>query len=159
MIKNWTPTKESFDKLLTWLDADHERAGKKYEHIRDSLIKFFVRRECIQAEALTDEVINRVTWKIDDLVKTYQGDPALYFLGVARNVLLEYKRKELTSASPFIVEKATAHEPEDEPSKEDSKFECLDICLQQLSQENRNLILFYYQKEKQAKIDQLWGRR
>lgn len=153
MIKDWIPTKENFDKLLTWLDADHESAGKKYEHIRDNLIKFFARRECIQAEALADEVINRVTRKTDDLSKTYQGDPALYFLGVARNVVLEYKRKEFTLTSPLTMNKAAEQEPGDEANKEAAKFECLDMCLQKLSQENRELILLYYHKEKQAKID------
>jgi RNA polymerase sigma factor (sigma-70 family) len=161
MTKDWTPTKESFDKLLTWLDIDHERAGEKYEHIRGSLIKFFLYRECVQAEALADEVINRVTQKINDLVKTYRGDPARFFIGAARNVLLEYQRKEFTYSLPLTMNEATApdsedvsnKDPEDVSNKEDSKFECLDLCMQQISQENRDLILYYYQKDGQAKID------
>lgn len=153
MTKDWTPTKEGFDKLLTWLDIDQERAGEKYEHIRGSLIKFFLYRECVQAEALADEVINRVTQKIDELVKTYQGDSARYFIGVARNVLLEYQRKQFTLPLPLTMNKATALDSEDESNKEDSMFECLDLCLQQMSRENHDLILYYYQKDGQAKID------
>jgi RNA polymerase sigma factor (sigma-70 family) len=156
MTKDWTLNKESFNKLLTWLDANHERAGEKYEHIRGCLIKFFVGRECVQAEDLADEVINRVTRKIDELLKTYQGDPARYFLGVARNVLLEYQRKELPLMRPLATDRAAASEPSelrDESNKEDSRLECLDLCLRQIDQENRDLILRYYQKDKQAKID------
>jgi len=153
MTKHWTPTQEHFDNLLAWLDADRERAGEKYEDIRHSLIKIFVWRGCNRAEDLADETINRVMRKVIQLAGTYQGDPALYFYGVARKLLLEYQRKEFTLASPLMIIKAAAPEPEDVSDQEDSKFDCLGLCLQRLSRDNRDLILLYYQKEKQAKVD------
>jgi len=153
MTKDWTPTQEHFDKLLDWLDADRERAGEKYEDIRHSLIKIFVWRGCDRAEDLADETINRVMRKAGQFAETYQGDPARYFYGVAKKVLLEYKRKEFTLVSPLIIVNAAAPEPEDVSDQEDSKFDCLELCLQRLSQDDRDLIMLYYQKEKQAKVD------
>jgi hypothetical protein len=48
------------------------------------------------AEELADEVINRVSKKLPQIVDIYVGDPALYFYGVARKVHREYLRKGST---------------------------------------------------------------
>jgi RNA polymerase sigma factor (sigma-70 family) len=153
MMKDWTLTKDQFDKLLAWLDADRNRAGEKYEDIRHSLIKIFGWRGCHHTEELADETINRVMQKMDDILGTYQGDPELYFYGVARMVLFEFRRNELKLASSLSGIEVAVSEPKDAPDKDDLKFNCLDLCLQQLSQDDRHLILHYYKKEKQAKID------
>jgi hypothetical protein len=42
MKKEWVLTKESFEALLAWLDANPEAAAIKYEQIRTRLIKIFV---------------------------------------------------------------------------------------------------------------------
>ena len=94
MHKNWSLSQEDFDALLAWLDSDRERAGIKYEQIRSSLIKIFTGRGCLDAEELADETINRVTRKIKDIKSEFRGDPALYFFGVAKMLLLEYKRRK-----------------------------------------------------------------
>lgn len=153
MTKDWTPTKKHFDTLLDWLDSDRERAGEKYEDIRQSLIKIFVWRGCNRAEDLADETINRVMLKASEPTWEYHGNPALYFYGVAKKVLLEHQRKEFTPVSPLIIVNVAAPEPKDLYNQEDAKLDCLDLCLQELRQEDRDLILLYYQKEKQAKID------
>jgi DNA-directed RNA polymerase specialized sigma24 family protein len=152
-MKDWNLTKDHFDKLLAWLDADRDRAGEKYEYIRHSLIKIFGWQGCHHTEELADETINRVMRKIDQISGTYEGDPARYFQGVARMVLFEFRRKKLKLASSHMGIEAAVSEPKDAPDKDDLKFNCLDLCLQQLSKDNRDLILRYYQEEKQAKID------
>jgi DNA-directed RNA polymerase specialized sigma24 family protein len=149
MTMDLNPAEENFDTLLNWLDSDRERAGEKYEYIRHSLIKIFVWRGCNRAEELADETIDRVMRKARELAKTYKGNPALYFYGVAKKVLLEHQRREFTPVSFNVA----APEPEDLYNQEDAKLECLETCLQRLSQEDRDLILLYYQKEKQAKIE------
>jgi RNA polymerase sigma factor (sigma-70 family) len=153
MTMDLNPAEENFDTLLNWLDSDRERAGEKYEDIRHSLIKIFVWRGCNRAEDLADETIDRVMRKARELAKTYKGNPALYFYGVAKKVLLEHQRREFTPVSPLIIVNVAAPEPEDLYNQEDAKLDCLESCLQRLSQEDRDLILLYYQKEKQAKID------
>ena len=53
-------TQKKFDRLLDWLDPDRERAGAKLLEIRRCLVKFFVNQQCVEAQELADETINRV---------------------------------------------------------------------------------------------------
>ena len=68
---------ENFDALLSWLDPDRNRAGNKYEEIRQSLIKIFSWRGFKDAEDLTDETISRVTAKVLEVSRDFRGDPAV----------------------------------------------------------------------------------
>jgi RNA polymerase sigma factor (sigma-70 family) len=153
MTKDWALTQEDFDTLLAWLDPDRGRAGNKYEDIRHSLIKIFSWRGCHDAEDLADEAINRVTQRVPELVATYRGNPALYFHGVAKKMLLEYGRRghepEALPASGEIEDTAAA----DAPVDSEREHEALEHCLRQLLAKDRELILLYYREEKQAKID------
>ncbi|MCA1565910.1 MAG: hypothetical protein LC803_09785 [Acidobacteria bacterium] len=137
-------TGEQFHQLLVWLDADPVRAGEKYEEIRRRLIIIFLNRQCKEAEDLADETINRVAKKVSGLKDSYVGEPARYFYGVAKKVLMEYNRK---SRRPLQSPPPVASRSELEPY-----LECLDECLAQLEPASRELILRYYQGQKQAKI-------
>jgi len=156
MKKEWVVTQQAFDRLLDWLDADRENAGSKYEKIRVRLTKIFTCRGCFDADDLADETINRVTAKLGEIAESYSGDPALYFYGVAQKVHLEYLRKKppIQEASPAGRElggkTAWSSEPADDVEHE---YACLEKCMDQLSLENRELVLGYYQEEKRAKID------
>jgi DNA-directed RNA polymerase specialized sigma24 family protein len=144
MNKDWVLTQESFDALLAWLDPDRAEAGKKYELIRRRLVKIFVCRGCGEPEDLADECINRVAKKLRDIEDTFTGDPALYFYGVANKVHLEYlRRRPIPSCPPPI---AATEDIEKE-------YACLETCMRRLPQENRALVLEYYQEERRAKID------
>jgi hypothetical protein len=90
--KNWTLTQESFDKLLAWLDPNRERAGEEYEHVRRTLISFFLSQSSHRPEELADETINRVAQNIDESVGGYVGDPANNFYEMARIVYAEHHR-------------------------------------------------------------------
>ncbi|MEW6737450.1 MAG: hypothetical protein AB1489_39580, partial [Acidobacteriota bacterium] len=140
--KNSILTPGSFDRLLAWLDPDRERAGKRYEEIRTKLIKIFVCRGCAYPEELADETIDRVIRKIPEVADSYIGDPALYFYNVARLVHLESLRKKTIVPPPTVVNEDIELE-----------YQCLQNCIEHLSSENRELIIQYYQEEKQAKID------
>jgi RNA polymerase sigma factor (sigma-70 family) len=153
MVRQLAITQDKFDKLLAWLDADRERAGKRYEEIRQSLIKILTWRGCAEAEDMADVVINRVAEKIPELITIYKGDPALYFYGVAKRVLLEYRKRE-----KLHVQLAEIQSPEVAPVQEQENnlelmHECLKLCLQELSPKNRETITAYYLRDKQAKID------
>lgn len=145
MNKNWVLSQESFDALLGWLDSDRERAGIKYEEIRKRLIKIFTGRGCVDAEDLADETINRVSSKLNEIEKDFKGDRSRYFYGVANKVLMESLRRR-TPQPPLT-------EPEDSDRIE-LEFRCLEHCIEQLSVENRKLLLEYYQAEGRAKIEQ-----
>jgi RNA polymerase sigma factor (sigma-70 family) len=137
-------TQDAFDKFLTWLDPDRERAAKKYEEVRRRLIKIFSCRGCPEAEDLADETINRVIRKAHDMIDSYVGDPALYFYGVARNVHLEYLRK---GHAPLPLPQI------DLTQEKEIESCCLDECMAKLPQEQRQWVLEYYEDEKRVKID------
>ena len=92
--REWSVTQEAFDNLLKWLDPNRDKAAIRYEDLRRRLIKIFTVRGSTVPEDLADETINRVTKRVADLEKSYVGDPAIYFYGVARMVQSEYARRK-----------------------------------------------------------------
>lgn len=143
MKKDWVLTKDSFEALLRWLDPIPDSAAYKYEQIRTRLIKIFVCRGCLNPEDLADETIDRVAGRLSDIEQTFAGDPARYFYGVANKIHLEYLRRKPAPPIP----------PAAQPDDDEREYECLERCMQQLSETNRELVLQYYQEERQAKID------
>ena len=144
MNKGWRLTQEAFDNLLDWLDSDRDQAALTYEQVRLRLIKIFARRGCYEAEDLADETINRVAGKIEQLTLEYDGNPVLYFYGVARFVYHEWLRSLNKKPPPAPIETNVDDEAE---------YECLDQCLNRLPEENRRLVICYYQENKHAKIE------
>jgi DNA-directed RNA polymerase specialized sigma24 family protein len=137
------PSKEAFEKLLRWLDSDREKAGEKHERIRLRLIRVFAARGCGEPEDLADETINVVASRIDWLLENYEGDPALYFYGVAKKIHLEHFKKKNPPDPP----------PAPDKSEIEQECECLERCLEQLlTPEDRRLVLRYYEKSKKQKI-------
>jgi DNA-directed RNA polymerase specialized sigma24 family protein len=158
MTKQQILTQENLEALLSWLDPDRDQAGRKYENIRRTLIKIFSWNGSSNPEDDADETINRVARKAPELKHAYTGDPAAYFYGVTKKVIMELRRREAAREVQW-EEKPAKQLPGkfdlQEKAAEDSdrKFDCLEKCLQALRPENRQLILEYYQMEKQEKID------
>ncbi len=148
---SWEMTQEAFDLLMTRLDANREVAGLKYEDMRLMLIKLFENRNIPASADHADEVINRLTRKLvgGEEIKSLTA----YALGVARLYLKEVPRRmrevavegddwpEHQEVNPVVEE--------DEPQQE----ECFMRCLNSLRGDDREMILQYYQEEKQAKIN------
>jgi DNA-directed RNA polymerase specialized sigma24 family protein len=145
MNKDWVLSQELFDALLNWLDPDREQAGHRYEEIRRRLIKIFSCRGCHKPEDLTDETINRVAGKLKDIEGKFSGPPARYFYGVANKVHLEYLRERQVRPSTS---------PPANSERIEAEYRCLEHCMGLLSAENRQLVLKYYQGDKQEKIEQ-----
>jgi hypothetical protein len=146
MKRERQPTPEEFEKLLAWLDPDPDEAGQKFNLVQSRLIKVFASRGCVEADALADEVINRVAVRIDTVVKTY-SDPFRCCLGFVENVYREHQReiqRNLTAVEPPRQRPAEVLEREDE---------CLKECIESLAHAERNLFLVYFQGEKRARID------
>ena len=107
---------EEFDRLLTWLDHDAERAGLTYEKIRWRLVAILASRGCVCPEELADETIDRVARRVVDIQDSYVGDKAIYFLGVMNNVHHEYLKRPMTPRPP---------EPDDDvEAKENGRSSC-----------------------------------
>lgn len=141
-----TIPKEPFDGLLDWLDPNRERAGLRYEVIRAGLIRIFVSKGFSDAEHSADDVIDRVMKRLPGIRADYVGDPAWYFRGVARNVILEARRNKevVTDVLPEGVSQ--------EPVSSDAS-ECLSECLKLLPREKQEFILDYHLHQGRAKID------
>lgn len=146
-------TQDDFDELLLWLgqDAkgteppDRERGARKYEMIRERIIKIYRNRGSRHAEEIADETISRVCSKGRKLKLTYEGDPALYFYGVAKYVYREYSADhQITLPTPVA---------RDAPEEIERRHACLERCLAGLKPESRALILRFYEGEKGEKIE------
>ena len=143
---------ESFEEILAWLNSDRDVAGAMYVQLRHDLEKLFLWKSVADAEGATDEVIDRVAKKLPEVKPVFVGDPRVYFFAVANNLIKENFRKIKTHAS--IAEIDPSRQSTTEGETDDAEIhDCLDECLQQLSDEQRTLIREYYAKEKQAKID------
>ena len=144
---------ESFEEILAWLNPDREVAGVMYVQLRHDLAKLFVWGKCGDPEGMTDEVFDRVAKKVYDVRPTYVGDPRLYFLGVANNLIKENFKKLKAHVSLEDVDLSQQLITESDEAEKENIDECLQSCLQKLNTETRAMVLAYYAKEKQAKID------
>jgi RNA polymerase sigma factor (sigma-70 family) len=145
MKKERPPTCEEFEMFLAWLDSDSQKAGDKYRIIETRLIQIFVSRGCVDAEALADEVFNRVAVRILEVRGKY-SDPLRCCLGFVENVFREYLREEIKKRD---AQPPPPPRPPDELEKEDN---CLKECMGELPQRERDLVKRYFQGEKRVKI-------
>lgn len=143
-MAHWDFNQESFDRLLSWLDPELSLAGQRYEIIRRKLILIFASQGFAFPEEMADDCINRVMRKLPEIEAHYQGSPEAYFCGVAKIIALEWRRKGL----PIEIPSIEGISPEVE-----QRLACLDQCLGKLPDKSREVVMEYYQQEKQAKID------
>lgn len=148
MSKERTLNQDNFSKLLDWLGNDEDSAGQRYEKIRFRLVKIFYARGCQFAEELADETINRVAVQVESIAENYEGNPAIYFYGVAKKVFLENTRKPLFTELSDNLKQNSSNTDELELYDK-----CLEKCLNKLGSDKKEFILSYYEKDKQAKID------
>jgi RNA polymerase sigma factor (sigma-70 family) len=153
MARNSAIPPQSFDEILAWLNPDREIAGHMYVQLRHDLSKIFTWNRCSDPEGLTDEVFDRVAKKVHSLRSTFVGDPRLFFYGVARNLIKEQTKQVKTQVSLVSADLPAVAPTEIDEETASMRDECLQACLQKLSNEKRELILNYYAKDKQSKID------
>ena len=149
-------TQTGFDKLLATLDAvDRDAAGAKYESLRVRLIKFFEWRNCETAEELTDTVFDRVIRKITEGEQIQ--NVSAYAATVAQFVFKEDCRKRTRRTQS--IEDTQEIEDLAETNKilseetDDSQMNCLEKCLKEFPDENRRLIVAYYDTDERTMIE------
>lgn len=146
-------TPDDFEELMFWLDPDpdgtgvpnRDRGAEKYEKIRHRIVKIYSNRGSHRAEEIADETMARVGAKAKKLRLSYEGDPALYFYGVAKRVYHEFIRDEDFTSPPPV--------PVDDPDEVELRHAWLEQCLDTLKPESHELILCFYEGEKRAKIE------
>ncbi|MEM7051865.1 MAG: hypothetical protein AAF604_19520 [Acidobacteriota bacterium] len=143
-------TDKAFDSLMGYLGPDEQSAGRRYEEIRQRLIRLFQWRGSLDPEELADETINRVALKLASGVEIRSEDPFRYFCGVAHLVFKEILRRQKRERTMMEEVRQTPEAvPED---SEDPRMDWLRQCLDQMTPENRRLMIEYNQGEKGQRI-------
>ncbi|MBA3256935.1 MAG: sigma-70 family RNA polymerase sigma factor, partial [Pyrinomonadaceae bacterium] len=145
--KDWTLTKEAFERLLGSLDANREHAGQKYEDLRRKLVEFFGARGSGSPSDSADETINRVARKMEE-GETIQ-DLSRYCYGVARLLFMETVRardKEPVDLDPATTPAAPDEEDLRRHDERERRLECLETCLNNLSSADHAFIVEYYRE-------------
>ena len=143
---------EDFEILLRWLSYDREKAGAEYIKIREGLIRFFRFKGCSDLQTLADETINRVAEKIPTLDESKNVKKFTIFYGFASNIFLEYlkaQKRQNEKLNKFAATQNSFAEAAEDP--DDSKIECLNKCLSELSAQEREIFIEYYAQEKEKK--------
>jgi hypothetical protein len=141
-------TPEAFASFLLWLSTDLEQAAKKYLDIRRQLVKFFIRKGCAHSEELADRTLDRAPVIAHAEPGKYH-DPIALCCGVARRIWFEYLRE----AAPASLENENIPAPAQFSNFTEREEKCLDSCLDELSQRDRNLITQYHQFQGSQKIE------
>ena len=162
--KDWVMTAAAFDRILAELDPDRERAGERYEFIRQKLMKFFQWRGCPAPEDYTDRTIDRVARRLEEGAEVQGRDPYLFFHGTAINVLREHwkesERHGVDALDDLAPSKTPAEDPlemrtrQEERLDHEVKLECLNECVRSLPSEQIEMIQQYHQHDGGAKIEQ-----
>ena len=120
--------------------------------IRRNLVRFFAGRGFHEAEAHSDGALNRVAKK---LTEREIEDVSQYVYGVARMLILElYKAREKDNrVANQIPTESFPQAKADAQAETEHKLRCLNRCLLELPDENRVIIVRYYQGEKRNKIE------
>lgn len=146
---------EVMQAFLLWLGEDEASGAREYLQIRQKLTLLFRYRGCYIPEELADETIDRTARAVLKPDFQYHGDPIAFFRGVARNVYLEWLRKEqrfrlepISDADAVLGKLDDCHQPDDKLQA------CFNRCLNTLPREKKMLLIRYYQSEKRAKIDE-----
>jgi RNA polymerase sigma factor (sigma-70 family) len=147
--QKWSLTQTAFDSLLARLDSNRDVAADRYLRMRRDLVRLFEWRGCCTPEDYADETINRCARKIE------QGeeirDVPTYSIGVARMLLREMCRDRSRQACSLDETFQPCVSPEIRSDLE-YRVEALRLSLEELSPDDRFLILNYYQGDKSDKI-------
>jgi RNA polymerase sigma factor (sigma-70 family) len=154
-------TEDDFNRLLAWLDSAPEPASSRYEEIRQRLIVFFDRRAALNSEELADETLDRVAKRLAERPEQQDSRREQYCYGVARNVLHEYMRRPESrnvplEESPETTEIASSSNTglalELAKKEEERMFQALEVALKSLSQDDRYLIINYYEGSLEGEV-------
>lgn len=159
--RHGTLTREVFDKLLATLDSNREVAAEKYERIRRRLVNFYEYRGCSAPDEYADVTINCAAKKLNEGSEIYSSDPLSFFIGIARNIVQEYweqaprratSLEDLSDGGHPWEDPFQSMQREEDLDRSEMELHCLERCLEDITHQNRDLIISYYVGEKSQKI-------
>jgi DNA-directed RNA polymerase specialized sigma24 family protein len=158
--KTWSSDPGAFERLLAWLDEGSNSEGQKYLVMRERLVAFFDRKNCLAPDDLADEVLNRVARRLQEEGSFADDPPARYCYIVARFVFHEYLRRTekdelLNHQIRRRSDQGNSFAPTagDENELKERMLDCLDGCTDALDDLNRKIIFGYYIGKERVKID------
>ncbi len=158
--KNWEITSSAFQRLLTWLDEGENSDGQIYLTMRQRLVAYFDRKNCLTPDDLADETLNRVARRLEEAGNIESDTPAKYCYIVARFVFMEHLRGTQKEEVPLddILRRRTDNnfalsESIDERKVKEEILNCLEHCTGKLESASRDVIIRYYFGEARVKIE------
>jgi DNA-directed RNA polymerase specialized sigma24 family protein len=158
--KDWSLTPNAFRRLLEWLDQDSNSGGQKYLEMRERLVAYFDRKNCLMPDDLADETLNRVSRRLEEEGEIETESPAKYCYIVARFVFMEYLRGAERKSVPIDesllqsnINDFVQPEPNDEKQTKELMLDCLEQCTGKLEPVSRDIIMRYYFGEERVKIE------
>lgn len=156
--KNWSMTAGAFQRLLEWLDEGTDSEGQNFLEMRRRLVAFFDRKNCLNADELADETLNRVARRLEEEGKIESETPAKYCYITARFVFMESLREKEKANVPLddVLQREGQHlttDESDEKERKEKMLDCLEHCTEKLEPANREIIIRYYFGEERVKIE------
>lgn len=158
--KDWRLHSQAFVRLLSWLDEGTDSDGQKYLEMRQRLLAYFDRKDCLGAEDLTDETLDRVARRLEEQGRIEINTAAQYCYIVARFVFMEYLRgaKKVDAMVDDTRRQPTgdslgAAGAEDGKEIKERMLNCLEQCTGKLKPQDRGMIIRYYTGKERAKIE------
>jgi DNA-directed RNA polymerase specialized sigma24 family protein len=152
--KDWVMTQAALARLLEWLDEGNDSGGKRFLEMRRRLVSYFDRKNCLEADDLADETLNRIARRLEE--ETIESEtPAKYCYIVARFVFMEHLRaasKASSLTAELEVRRASRPSAEDADQKE-KMLDCLEGCTAKLELKHREIIRRYYIGKERLKIE------
>ena len=143
-------SEDAFQRLLTALDADRDRAGVAYAHLRERTAGLLRWWGATDAEDLADLTLDRVARKLEEGASINNGSFGAYVRGVARMIFYEARRRPRFNPgdAPYLAPP---------PSSDPDLLGCLESCLGTLDAGDRDLVLRYYGDGKLADVRRQLG--
>jgi DNA-directed RNA polymerase specialized sigma24 family protein len=157
--KDRTLTPSALHKLLNWLDEGVNSEGQKYLQMRQRLVAYFDRKNCLTPDELADQTLNRVARRLEAEGVIESDTPAKYCYIVARFVFMEHLRKTQKEnvllgeigRQPQDPDLATS-DADDKKEAKEKMLNCLEQCTGKLGSPNREVITRYYTGKERIKI-------
>lgn len=152
---SWSLSESSFNSFLKWLDDGESSDGQRYLEMRDRLVWYFDRKNCLIPDDLADETLNRVARRLEEEGEIITDTPAKYCYTVARFVFLEHLRSSDTKTTPLDDINVSYHRTDESGDAElkERMLKCLEKCTASLDAPSRDIILKYYLGDQREKID------
>ena len=157
--RDWTLNQGAFGRLLEWLDEGEDSKGERYLEVRRRLRLYFDRKNCLSPDDLTDETLNRIARKLEEKGSITDVSALHYCYIVAKYVFLEnlrqLKAERIGAAEDVRQDTAQGQSVKTESDHEarEKMHGCLEKCLDELPNDDRELILEYYRGEGRETIE------